>query len=254
MTRRIVFFSGGVGSWAAAKRVVEKFGTADTTLLFTDTCMEDEDLYRFIIEAAFNVGAPLVRIADGRTPWDVFFDKRFLGNSRVDPCSEVLKRKLADQWLTDNCDPADTVCYVGIDWTEQHRIERLAPRKLPWIYEASMCEPPYLDKKAILAWLKKEGIKPPRLYDMGFAHNNCGGFCIKAGQGHFANLLRTMPERYAFHEDQEQQLRHHLGKDVSILKDGLTLRDLRAKIQSQGQIDLFEIGGCGCFTDQEEAA
>lgn len=254
MTRRVVFFSGGVGSWATAKRVIEKFGASDTILLFADTRMEDEDLHRFLNEASANVGALLVRIADGRTPWDVFFDRRFLGNSRIDPCSETLKRKLADKWLLENCDPKDTVCYVGIDWTEQHRIERLAPRKLPWIYEAPMCEPPYLDKRGMLAWLKQEGIKPPRLYEMGFAHNNCGGFCVKAGQGHFANLLRTMPCRYAFHEEKEQEIRRFLGKDISILKGGLTLKVLREKIESRKEIDMFEIGGCGCFIDETEVA
>ncbi len=254
MTQRIVFFSGGVGSWAAAKRVVARFGAANTTLLFTDTRMEDEDLYRFLSEASANVGARLVVIAEGRTPWEVFFDRRFLGNSRADPCSETLKRKLADRWLDANCDPANTVCYVGIDWTEQHRIDRLAPRKLPWVFEAPMCEPPYLDKHGMLLWLKRDGIRPPRLYEMGFAHNNCGGFCVKAGQGHFANLLRAMPCRYAFHEEKEQAIRRFLGKDISILKDGLTLKDLRKKIENRGETDLFEIGGCGCFVDETEAA
>jgi hypothetical protein len=111
-----------------------------------------------------------------------------------------------------------------------------------------------MDKRGMLAWLKREGIRPPRLYEMGFAHNNCGGFCVKAGQGHFANLLRTMPDRYAFHEEKEQAIRHFLGKDVSILKDGLTLKSLREKIESRGEIDLFEIGGCGCFADETEVA
>jgi 3'-phosphoadenosine 5'-phosphosulfate sulfotransferase (PAPS reductase)/FAD synthetase len=63
-------FSGGVGSWAAARRVVEKHGTEDLVLLFADTLIEDEDTYRFLREAAANVGGQLVEIADGRTPWD----------------------------------------------------------------------------------------------------------------------------------------------------------------------------------------
>jgi len=108
-----------------------------------------------------------------------------------------------------------------------------------------------------MAWLKREGIAPPRLYAMGFAHNNCGGFCVKAGQGHFATLLRELPERYAEHEANEERIRVFLGKDVSMLTDRrgdgvkkpLTLRALRERIQSGAQIDAFEIGGCGCFTE-----
>src|SRR4051812_7862855 len=128
MMQHLVMFSGGIGSWAAAKRVAAAHGTADLVLLFTDTLMEDEDLYRFLPEAAANVGGRLVRIADGRTPWGVFFDRRFLGNSRIDPCSEVLKRKLASKWRNEHCQPESTIVYVGIDWTEQHRIEGMAAR------------------------------------------------------------------------------------------------------------------------------
>jgi hypothetical protein len=255
-------FSGGLGSWAAAKRVAERYGCAGLTLLFTDTRMEDEDLYRFLDEAALNVGAPLIRLVEGRNPWHVFFDERFLGNSRADPCSKILKRQVADRWLHENCDPASTVIYVGIDWSEEHRYTKLRDRRAAegWRYEAPLCEPPYILKSDVSAWLKAEGIRLPRLYELGFAHNNCGGFCVKAGQGHFANLLRVMPERFGKHEAMEQAIRTYLGKDVSMLTDRggdgtkkpLTLKGLRERIQAGGQIDAFEIGGCGCFV--EEAA
>lgn len=257
--KHVVMFSGGNGSWAAAKRVAEKHGTADMVLLFTDTRMEDEDLYRFIKEAAANVGVPLTTITEGRNPWHVFFDERFLGNSRADPCSKILKRQMAANWLIANCDPADTICYVGVDWTEEHRYTRLRDRRAAegWRYEAPMCDAPYLSKRDVTAWIGREGLVQGRLYGMGFAHDNCGGFCIKAGQGHYANLLQKLPKRYAKHENMEQAFITFIGKPVSILTDRsgdgkkklLTLKDLRIRIESGGQIDAFEIGGCGCFMD-----
>ena len=253
-------FSGGVGSWAAAKRVAEEHGVGSMTLLFTDTLIEDEDTYRFLDEAAENVGAPLVRIADGRTPWEVFRDVKFLGNSRVDPCSRILKRDLADQWLTDHFDPWRVTAYVGIDWTEIHRFERLAPRKLPWVYKAPLCEEPYLTKDDLHQWAEREGLSTQRLYRMGMPHANCGGGCVKMGQGGFARLLEAMPERYAEWEREEEALREELG-DVAILRDRrggetrpLTLRDLRLRLsEDRSQVDLFDVGGCGCFVDYEEA-
>lgn len=263
---RIVMFSGGIGSWSAATRVVERYGADNVRLLFSDTNMEDEDLYRFIDQAAENIGAPLVRIADGRTPWDVFFDERMLGNSRFDPCSKILKRQMVDRWLTDNCDPTETVVYVGIDWTESHRFDNgsgggLRPRRAEagWQYEAPMTEAPYLTKRQMFSALAATGIRQPRLYDLGFSHNNCGGFCIKAGQGHYARLLETMPDRYAFHEQKEQEIRQFLGRDdISMLTDRrgdgkkkpLTLKDLRERIEAKSHIDAFEVGGCGCFIDE----
>jgi hypothetical protein len=97
---------------------------------------------------------------------------------------------------------------------------------------------------------------------MGFAHNNCGGFCIKAGQGHFATLLKTMPERYAYHEAKEEKFRSFIGRDVSMLRDSkdgvkrqLTLRTLRLRLEGEdaASVDKFDIGGCGCFLDDEAA-
>lgn len=253
--KHVVMFSGGIGSWAAAKRVAATYGTENLTLLFTDTMMEDEDLYRFIDEAAANVGGTFVRLCDGRTPWEVFEDEKFIGNNRVDPCSRVLKRSLMDKWRDANCDPLRTTIYVGIDWTEKHRLTKLHSRCAPWIYEAPLCAPPFRLKSELLEELKSEGIRPPRLYDLGFSHNNCGGFCCKAGHAHFRLLLKTMPERYAFHEAQEAALMAKLGGPWGILKDRrggtakpLTLKQFRERIeQDDGDYERDDLAaGCGC--------
>lgn len=164
-----VMFSGGIGSWAAAARVRARFPEDRILAVFADTCMEDEDLYRFLPEAAASVGADLVTLRDGRTPWDVFRDERFLGNSRVDPCSKILKRQMLDRWQGENLDPASSIVYLGIDWTEEHRFRRVRERLAGWRVEAPMCEPPFISKLDMLAALRSAGIEPPRLYAMGFS-------------------------------------------------------------------------------------
>jgi hypothetical protein len=244
----------------AAKRVAEQHGTDDLILLFADTKTEDEDLYRFIHEAAENIGGELVIVADGRDVWQVFFDSRFLGNSRVDPCSRILKRELLDNWIKERFAPPNVTCYIGIDWSEEHRFTRLRERKMPYVWKAPLCDPPYINKIQMLEALKAEGIEPPRLYSLGFPHNNCGGFCIKAGQSQFKKLLQEFPERYAYHEGKEQEIRAYLGRDdISILRrmvkgvrHNLTLKELREELQTGQKIDEFDWGGCGCFIDEPE--
>lgn len=260
-------FSGGICSWAAAKRVVSRHGTDGVSLLFADTKMEDEDLYRFLDQAADNVGAPLVKVADGRTPWEVMRDHNCIAKNRMPMCSFELKREVQDEWRDLNAPGA--ICYVGIDWTEMHRYDRPAGTNGPkdpgglkqrmaaigWRYEAPMTEGPLLSKAQMLEWLKREGIEAPRLYGMGFPHNNCGGFCVKAGQAHFARLLKMMPDRYRYHEAKEEEMRQRVG-DYSILRDRtggktktLTLRTLRERIEAKKSVDAFDWGGCGCSVE-----
>lgn len=265
--KRVVMFSGGIGSWACAKRVAERHGTDDLFLVFTDVkgkskdphVGEDEDTYRFIDDAAANVGGTLVYINEGRDIWEVFKDKKFLGNSRLANCSHLLKQKPAREWLDNNCDPSETVVYVGIDWTETHRVTAINKNYAPFICEAPLTEAPYLDKDQLIEWAQSEGLQTPRLYDMGFAHNNCGGGCVRAGQAQFTKLYKEMPERFQVWADKEQELREFLDKDVAILKERkngttkpLTLVDLQQRIdKTPEQIDMFDIGGCGCFTESQ---
>lgn len=250
--RHVVQFSGGVGSWAAAKRVAIKYGTDDLVLLFADVKAEDEDLYRFLNEATANIGAPLVVLCDGRTPMQVMTDEKFIGNSAKDPCSKILKRRLLDKWFVENCDPGDTIRYIGIDWTESHRFDRFKKRMAPWVCEAPLISGLPMSKNDAFAWLSREGIEAPQLYKAGFSHNNCGGACIKAGQGQWARLLGYDPALYDKWETWEEGMRVTVG-DHSILRDRskgddkpLTLRNFRLRVENKQPYDKHEIGGCGC--------
>ena len=248
----VVMFSSGIGSWAAAKRYAEKHGTDGMVLLFADTLIEDEDNYRFLHDAADNIGAKLVIVADGRTPGEVMRDARIIGNSRIDPCSNVLKRKLLNKWAEENCTD-ETPRIFGIDWTESHRFERMKARSPEKNYVAPLCDAPYLTKGDLIQWAKREGVVAPRMYSMGFPHANCGGFCVKAGQATFKLLLNNFPERYAEHEAWEEEMREMVG-DHSIMTDRsgdgkkkvLTMREFRRRIEDQEPIDEFEFGGCAC--------
>jgi hypothetical protein len=252
--KHIVMYSGGICSWAATDRLLKSVKRENVQLVFCDTKMEDEDLYRFLHESADRFGCELITITEGRTPWQVYNDQRWLGTSRTDPCSLVIKREFFRKWLKDRYKPNECRLYIGLDWTEIHRFDKAQPRSLPYQLRAPMLDRPYLNKEQMLQSLRVSGIEPPRLYTMGFAHNNCGGFCCKAGQGHFLHLLKTMPDRYRYHEEQENAFRAMIGRDVAILKDRtdgktrpLTLTELRLRVEKGTAVDVTEVGGCGCM-------
>jgi 3'-phosphoadenosine 5'-phosphosulfate sulfotransferase (PAPS reductase)/FAD synthetase len=253
----VVSFSGGLGSWAAAKRVAEKHGTDNLYLVFADVLMEDDDLYRFLPEAAADVGGELVILSDGRDPYDVFSDKRYMGNTRTAHCSEELKNKPFYAWvdsLVEEKGPATV--YLGIDWSESHRLPMARKRRPEYVIEAPMCDAPYLTASDVKAMLKQAGIELPSMYKLGFAHNNCGGCCVKAGQGQWAQVLDVMPDRYAEHEAKQEKLMAEVPTARPFLRmtvDGelkyLSLKEFRHHLELNKQIDMFDVGGCGCFLD-----
>jgi hypothetical protein len=299
--KHVIFSSGGLGSWMTTKRVVQAHGAENVVCLFTDTLIEDEDLYRFLIETTQDIYGidqrDLIELAkhipptghetmearklfltdlaakvsarnpnfvwlnDGRDPWDIFRDVRFLGNSRLAQCSHIIKQGLSRKYIEANFKPEECVLYLGIDWTEEHRTKAPIKNWAPYTVEFPMCEEPLLTKIDAIKALEETGIETPRLYGMNFSHNNCGGFCVRAGQGHFVNLLEKNPALYRYHEEKEQEMRSFLGKDVAMLrrtrnkvKIPLTLRMLREEVEANKteHIDMFDIGGCGCMVDDVE--
>lgn len=223
---RVIQFSGGLGSFGAALAVAEKHGTRDLTLLIADTRAEDDDLWRFADDTSQLLGVPLTKVADGRDPWQLFRDKRFLGNDRVAPCTKYLKQIPCRKWMTEHAPVGDSIVYIGIEKTarDRARIPAIARNWKPWRAEFPLCNKwmPELDKdtskKQLMDLARWYGIEPPRLYSLGFEHNNCGGSCVRAGQKQWKLLLDVLPERFAEAEHQEASLRELLG-DVTILRE-----------------------------------
>ncbi|PZT71423.1 hypothetical protein [Streptomyces sp. AC1-42T] len=221
MTQHVVQFSGGIGSFCAAVRVAEKYGTEQMVLLIADTGIEDDDLWRFARDTSSLLGVPLTKVSDGRTPWEVFHAKRFLGNDRLAPCTRTLKQVPCRTWMSENTDPADTVAYIGIENSKRDRarIPAIARNWKPWRTQFPLCNrwEPTRTKAQLLDEARALGVEPPRLYALGFEHNNCGGTCVRAGQKQRKHTLDVLPERFARAEAEEESLRALLG-DVSILR------------------------------------
>lgn len=269
--RHVVNFSGGLCSFWAAHRVVSKYGSENTTLLFADTLIEDPDLYTFNEQAAAILGVPITRICDGRTPWQLFREQGLIGNSRFPICSVFLKRELLDAWRIRNLIPVsgetqqnffgDTrepcTIYVGFDWSEGNRVADLRRELAGWRIEAPMTEPPIWDKCRMEREARALGLIIPELYGLGFPHNNCGGRCVRAGISHWVHLYRVLPGRFLEWMIEEQEtaadLRTRGIEPLSILKDrrggtakNLYLSDLKVRIDAGEKFPSDEWGGCGC--------
>lgn len=214
----IIFFSGGLSSFAVAEHVKNHANADDSILLyFTDTNWEDESLYRFIHEVSDKLELPMLIHSRGITPPQLMVLQRYMANSRVGTCSKELKMKVAAEYLKEGKVPEietwynkqflrndnfreEPILYFGIGPFELERVEPIIRNWSP--YQVEM---PLLDNDMNFdELLEMYNIKKPILYLQNFSHNNCGGRCIKGGQAHFRNLLLKRED--SFMELMEQEI------------------------------------------------
>ncbi len=255
--RRIVNFSGGLCSFWAAHRVVDRYGPKDVTLLFADTLEESADLYEFNSKASEILGVPITRISEEMDVWTLFRKQGLIGNNRFPICSVKLKREPLDLWHRQNCLEMDAVLYVGFDWNEDDRVRDLQKALHPWRVEAPMMESPIWTKCKMEEEAVKLGLPIGEAYSLGFPHNNCGMRCVRAGITHWVHLFKVKPDRFLDWEQKEcdtaEDFRQRGIEPLSMLKDrrggetrNLYLRDLRKRIESGEKFNEFDWGGCGC--------
>jgi hypothetical protein len=248
----IISYSGGAGSAITAQLVAEKYGRENTVMLFADTLIESPDLYELNRTLPKKLGVELVTISKNKTPWQVFEDVRYQGNTRVDPCSRILKREFLTEWIRERYEPHECVVWVGIDCTEAHRLKQVSERYKPYIYRSILVENDvFLTREDKIKWYEDMDLPVPRLYKAGLSHNNCGGFCVKAGQAHFKKLYEVAPDVYLHHEAQQEALmqkvpsaRPFLRKTINGKLEYLTLKEFREKHLETA--DMYDFGGCGC--------
>lgn len=220
MGNHIIFFSGGISSFAAAEYVKRTFPDENIVLYFTDTCWESEDLYRFIHEASDKLELPLLSHSTGLNPIQLMFEKKLVFNNMIGDCSKILKMRTASDFLKRGIGPrieewrnkhflkandfiTDATLYFGIGFEEMHRVASIASNWSPFSVNMPLIDHNiYRDET-----LAKYDIRKPVLYELGFSHNNCNGRCVKAGQGHYKLLRERMPDVFQKLMEQEHYLK-----------------------------------------------
>ena len=235
----IVALSGGKASAWCAQWALNHYQKDEVILYFNDTKWEHHDLYRFLDDLSTYLNHPIVRDSDGRSPEDLFYAYKALANNRMPFCSRELKA----QRLQNFYKHGDTLVFgIGVD--EPHRAIRIATvyrdvaerrNKYPKITFPLIRE--NVSKKQIDTFLKEANIQEPILYQLGFAHNNCSGGCVRAGKKQWKLLYEKLPEVYAERERVEREVREYLGKDVSFFKDE-TLTAFRQRIE-RGELSTY---------------
>lgn len=74
--KHIVSISGGIGSYATLKRILNKVNKEDVVAVFMDTLAEDGDLYRFLDDIENKLDIKIIRLCEGKTPIELAFEKK----------------------------------------------------------------------------------------------------------------------------------------------------------------------------------
>ena len=263
----IVNYSTGLFSTEALERTIGQKDKANTIAVFADVkghsteeyAGEDEDSYRFMSDVEKYFDIKIIRIVEGRDIWQVMFDERAItlpvGKTKVAPCSIKLKREPIDAWVAAHYSPHECVRVAGLGWSELKRIKDFAATIAPYQAWFPMNEAPYMDNCHIANKWRARGIEPPRMYDEGFEHGNCGRFCVKAGQAHFARLYFTDRQRYLYHAAKEKHFNETINVKASILRDRrggetkpMLLYEFAERLDRGEEYDKDDVGGCGCFS------
>jgi hypothetical protein len=246
ITKHVIMFSGGASSAYISKWVVDQYGIENSILFFTDTLWEDSDNIRFMEECAAYIGIEITRVVDGRTPEDVFFEQKFLGNARFAKCSEELKVRQTLIFIEELRDKGfEPILYFGIGPHEKHRAESLIHHYEHLPLEPVKCQFPMIDSiasdvKAKQIIENEWEIKLPRMYELGFSHANCSGRCVRGGFHHYANLYRIWPDKYIEQEQMEDRFNKEFNMNVAIMKkDGkpYPLRQFRIEVLERMSTD-----------------
>lgn len=227
----------------------------------------------------------LTWLVEGRDPWEIYRDERFLGNSAVDPCSKIGKRRMLDRWRTATLDPANSILYFGIGSGEAHRYDGVDRKtgnatglksrmaEAGWNAQAPLIGRIEGETTPVL-YMLNAGLAPARNYGWA-AHDNCGGMCCKAGIRHNVKRLEVAPDRFAYDAMMEAKFTEWLGANATFLRDRRRAADGSPQNRPLGLVELASRygvhdldalaeaddasrqdsgNGCGCAIDEPEAA
>ena len=236
---RIVSFSTGLSSAITAVRVLEKYPEA--TFVFMDTNFEDEDNYRFMSDFENKFGVKITKLAEGRNPYQVSRDEHVIPNNSLAPCTFRLKIDLFRKYLKTL--EGETTIYIGYDFTELHRCIPMTKNygALGYTVDYPLLWKPIETRRYTDVVRNDWGVEPPRMYQIGYTHANCGGRCVKQGQGDWIRTLINFPERYAEIEEWENDMRkNEVNANYALLKSQtkegrqpLTLTELRERYERE---------------------
>ncbi len=199
MSRVVSWFSCGAASGVATKLI------NPDVIAYCETGSEDIDNARFMADCRewFGQEIKTIRSKQFDSTWAVWEKRRYISGVAGAPCTQELKIKPRLEFQL-----PDDVHVFGYT-ADSNDVRRAIALRENW--PELTIETPLIDrgitKAACLAMIEKAGIKPPRVYALGFANANCLP-CCKATSPNYYQLVK---KHYRDEWDRFNKLCHELN-------------------------------------------
>jgi len=188
----VSWFSAGVSSAVATRIAIEEIDE----VIYCHIDDQHADTLRFVADCEKWFGKPVnvlqSRAKNVENAMRLFPSKGF---GMWSPCTQILKRRVRQEWERANSHHMPIRYVWGMDATEADRAESVccAMPKFEHIF-------PLIDRRIAKAEaheiLRASGIARPAMYELGYRNNNCIG-CVKGGKGYWNKIRVDFPEVFA---------------------------------------------------------
>ena len=187
MARTVSWFSCGAASAVATKLV------NPDVVAYCETGSEDVDNERFLVDCEKWFGKSVTRIR-GKWPdtWSVWEHRKFISGPAGAPCTGELKVK--PRIAFQRPDDIHVFGYTA-DSADVRRANILRENWPDLIVSVPLIDRG-LTKAACLSMIEGAGLKPPRVYAMGFPNANCIPCCKATSPGYWALVRKEFPVQF----------------------------------------------------------
>ena len=245
MSRAVVWFSCGAASAIASKLAVKKYKNIE--IVYCDTGGEHESNKKFLkdVENWIEKDITILKSKKYDTHFDVFKKTKYLSGVQGARCTTELKKKLRLDYQK-----PDDIHIFGYTVEEKKRAKKFENYN-PELFVDWILIEKGITKENCLGMLWKSKIKLPKMYDLGYNHNNCIG-CVKGGMGYWNKIRKDFPEHFNKMAKIEREINHSIFRNKET-NDRIWLDELDAnagnyKTEKAITCDL----SCGLMMDEIE--
>ena len=186
--RVVSWFSCGAASAVATKLI------NPDVIAYCKTGSEDIDNQRFMNDCETWFGKEITKLKNEKyeSTWDVWEKKRYISGIAGAPCTGVLK--VEPRLLFQRPDDIHVFGYTS-DAYDVDRAKRLRAN-WPDLNISTPLIDRGISKAGCLAMVSQAGIKPPRVYAMGFPNANCIPCCKATSPSYWALVRVKFPDEF----------------------------------------------------------